>query len=481
MNARRGERLIVVHGHAYQPPREDPWSGEVPLEASAAPFHDWNERILTECYAPNTHARVLDATGAVVGERNNYEHVSFDLAPTLARWLRATAPTVHDAIVAADRAGHARVGHGPAIAHPGSHAILPLATAAERDLLVAWGVAEFVARFGRRPEGMWLPETAVDLATLETLAAHRIAFTILAPHQLALVRSGPDEPWSSDIDHDLPYRIALPSGATMIVLTYDGALSTAIAFDGLLHDGRDLAARLVSVAESARAVVAAATDFETYGHHHRFGEMALAATFDVIAATPGVRLATAAEAALTIAPHEALLAERTAWSCAHGIERWRSDCSCRMDPNAGDQQWRTPLRRGLDWLRDTIMQLPELASDLADPSQARSRWVDVLVDPTAIGAFDAAFVTGTPDRAHAWLALQEHLLMMMSSCGWFFDDAAGLETRIVLRHAARAIELVRALDGPDLEAGLVEHLGAMRSQARPDLDDGTAIWRAATA
>jgi len=470
------ERLVVVHGHLYQPPREDPWTGRVPVEPSAAPFHDWNERITAECYAPNTIAEVLDEHGTVVGSRNNYEHASFDVGPTLALWLERNAPAVHGAIVAADRAGHARHGYGPALAHPWVHAILPLATPGDRTTLVRWGVADFRARFGREPQGMWLPETAVDRPTLRALVAAGVQFTVLAPRQLSIVRDA-EGIWSDVIEPGVPYRIALGSGTAIVALTYDGTLSSDVAFAGLLHDGTQFAQRLIEAAERSPAVVAAVTDFESYGHHHRFGEMSLAVALDRVANAPGMRLATAAEAALTIPPREAILAENTAWSCAHGIERWRSDCGCRVGDH-GDQRWRTPLRQALDWLRDTVEQLPQLADSLADMAAARDDWVDVLIDVTAQPSFERTHVHGDAERAHRWLDLQTHLLMMYSSCAWFFDDAAGHETAIVLRHAARAIELVAALDGPDLEPGVVERLRPMRSNERPELVDGEAIWHA---
>ena len=298
----------------------------VPVEPGAAPFADWNARITEESYRPNIR---------------NYARVSYDLAPTLALWLEEHAPDVHVALVEAD--GHGR----RAIAHPWSHAILPLCSERDRRTIVRWGIDDFRRRFGRDPDGMWLPETAVDTASLVTLAAEGIRFTILAPHQLE--REG-------GIDPQVPYRIDLPDGSTMHVLTYDGELANEVAFHGVLRDGVSFAHRLAE--GSGGTLTAVATDFETFGHHHPYGDMALAGALDEIDRLDGVETASAVEALEQVTAETATLVEPTAWSCVHGVERWRSDCGCRAhEVTPLGQAWRTPLREGLDWLRDTVAGL----------------------------------------------------------------------------------------------------------------------------
>lgn len=465
-------RYVVLHGHIYQPPREDPWSGEIAVEASAAPFANWNQRITEECYRPNAAARVLGQDGSVAYVRDNYRETSVDVGPTLAVWLEHHAPDVLQAIVDADRAGHT------AIAHPWVHAILPLCSPRDVRTLVHWGASDFEQRFGRPAEGMWLPETAVDTMTLEALADEGIAFTLLAPHQLEATRAGHADPWTEDVDPRVPYRLTLPSGRVMSVLTYDGGLSNAVAFEGVLRDGVGFAHRLLqSCGDWATGIAAVVTDFETYGHHHRFGEMALARALEELARMEDVAVVSAAEAIRAVPSREALLAERTAWSCAHGIDRWQADCGCRTrDATPLGQAWRAPLRTALDWFRDRA-QADDLARDFANPWAARDAFGEVLSGAIDRERWleDALAPGGDPARASAWIDLQLHLLLMFTSCGWFFDDAAGHETILVLRHAARALELVVQLGGPDLEAGLVDRLHPMRSED-PAFPDGAAIW-----
>ncbi len=467
-------RRVVIHGHLYQPPREDPWTGEVPVEPSAAPFANWNERITAECYQPNACATVLQGEGKLATVRNNYASISFNVGPTLAGWLERHAPEVHEALVAADRVSHT------ALAQPWVHAILPLCCELDRRTLVRWGILDFERRFGRQPEGMWLPETGVDTPTLETLAAQGIRFTILAPRQLARTTSASEADWGEEVDPRVPYRIGLPSGRSVDVLTYDGALSNAVAFEDVLRDGIGFAGRVLSAHGEDGAeepIAAVVTDFETFGHHHRFGEMALAKALDVLEAQDGVAVVSAATAVRGAAPGEGRLVEPSSWSCAHGVERWRSDCGCRAGaPTANGQSWRAPLRDALDWLR---AEASDAVSDtgLVDRWGARDEYGSVLTGAVPIGDWlEPRLEPGADgERARTWLELQRHLLFMFSSCGWFFDDAAGYETLLNLRHAARSLELLRALGGPDLEPGLVDALRPLRSED-PRYPEGAVIW-----
>ena len=452
---------IVIHGHLYQPPREDPWTGATMPEPSAAPFHDWNARITDECYRPNTRAEVHHDDGTTT-TRDNYGLVSFNLAPTLSAWFAEHEPDLLAGIVRADRAQIARTGHGGAIAHPYVHAILPLCNDDDRRTIVRWGVEEFRFRFGREPEGMWMPETALDLASLEALAEHGIRFTIVAPYQVL------------SEDHGAPVRVALPSGRTIVLLPYHGALSSLVAFGGGLHDGVRLADE-ISAGAADRVSTAVVTDMESYGHHHRFGEMALAVAFERLADAPDLAVTNAAAAVAGTPAVEGMAVAPTAWSCAHGIERWKSDCGCRFTgETAHGQRWRAPLRTAFDRLRDAVRQLPELRADLGDPTAARDAYVEVLLDRAAWPAFMRTHVVGSAERARRWLELQRHLLFMYSSCGWFFDDAAGHETLIVLRHALRAVEIVLELGGPDLDPMMSDALAPMFSDKYGI--DGRAIW-----
>jgi alpha-amylase/alpha-mannosidase (GH57 family) len=360
-------RYVCIHGHFYQPPRENPWLEVVELEDSAYPYHDWNERITAECYGPNAWSRILDARGRITRIVNNYAWISFDFGPTLLWWLEQAAPEVYQAILEADRQGRQRFGgHGPAIAHPYHHVILPLANERDRRTELLWGIRDFTYRFGRRPEGIWLPETAVDLATLEVVAELGITFTILAPHQAAAVRppgfSGWQDVSGGRVETTRPYRVTLPSGRELVVFFYDGAIARDVAFGDLLQDGRRLAARLLAAAsDTVDRLAHIATDGETYGHHHRFGDMALAAAIAALRAERDARVVTyGAYLAAHPATWEAQIVEETSWSCAHGIERWRSNCGCQTGAHPGwTQEWRAPLRAALDWLRDTIAPLYE--------------------------------------------------------------------------------------------------------------------------
>ncbi|MCP4805493.1 MAG: DUF3536 domain-containing protein [Proteobacteria bacterium] len=412
-------RYVCVHGHFYQPPRENPFTGRVDPQPSAAPWPDWNHRITAECYRPNTRAPLLDEHGEIRGRINTFAHTSSDVGPTLMRWLERHAPDVHEAIVEADRQAIARLGHGSAIAQGFHHAILPLASERDRLREIAWGIRDFQGRFGRDPDAMWLPETAVDLDTLDALARAGIRWTILAPRQCAEVRS-PGGGWQP-FDSRRPYVVNTRQGRSIVVFFYDGPTSRGVAFDGLLHDG-DHFAQVLAHASCDAGLAMVATDGESYGHHHRHGEMALAKLIEVLDHAPDVLL-TNPSAYLVHHPAtwEARIVEPSSWSCAHGVGRWSANCGCAMDPaRSGQQAWRQTLRTAMDALRD------------------------------AIGERDAA----SPD-------LERARLQMYTSCGWFFDGPDGLEAVQILTYALRAITLHRELSGEDLEPLFVERLGPL--------------------
>jgi alpha-amylase/alpha-mannosidase (GH57 family) len=468
------DRYVVVHGHFYQPPRENPWLELVEQQDSAWPAHDWNERITGECYAPNTSARVLDDEGRITALVDNYAAMSFNVGPTLLAWMADHAPEVHAAIVRADVASAERFGgHGSAMAQVYNHAIMPLCDERDRRTQVRWGITDFRHRFGRDPEGMWLAETAADTPTLEVLAEHGITFTVLSPHQAAATRAVGAKPWTDvtggRVDPTVPYRVALPSGRSIAVFFYDGQVSQAVAFEGLLHSGERFAQRLLGAFpdRAGPALVNIATDGESYGHHHRQGEMALASALQRVAATPGVRLTNYSEyLALHPPVHEARIIEASSWSCAHGVERWRSDCGCTNGETGGSQAWRGPLRDALDWLRDELAGPYEAAAGgyLRDPWAARDDYHEVVLHRTDnLPRFLERHATRKLDAAETsdvlrLLEIQRHLQLMYTSCGWFFDELSRIETVQVLAYAARAVQLADLVLDLDLEDAFVERL-----------------------
>lgn len=465
-------RSVVVHGHFYQPPRENPWTGIVEEEPTAAPFHDWNQRIASECYAPVANARVLGSDGQVEYRDNLYEMMSFDVGPTLFEWMDTAAPAVYASILEADKASVARLGHGNAVAMPYHHTILPLATKRDKITEVRWGIADFRSRFAREPEGFWLPETAVDEETLEVLADEAIAFTILAPHQV------------KDVDPSgLPLRYRAENGRDIALFTYDSVLSADIAFGRLIRDGALLADRLDPRDE--RSLVSAAMDGETFGHHHRFGEMALARAFRFLEERETVRIENFASFLSRNPPqHGAVLVSPSSWSCSHGVERWRSNCGCRLTSEVEtSQEWRTPLRESLDWLAGELHEIFERdGSEIftTDPWTIRNAFGDVIGSSEAkIFTFIAGSITnrndgGRLERAAELLAMEENALRMFTSCAWFFDDLARIETIQVLKYAAFAIDL--SGDSKRLETEFLDRLGDAVSN---DPEEGTArdIWR----
>lgn len=481
-------RWICVHGHFYQPPRENPWLDAIEPQPSAAPYPDWNQRITAECYRPNASARIVDSRGHVVGIVDNYARMSFDVGPTLLTWLAREAPDVHAALLAADADARARFGgHGAAMAQAYNHLIMPLASRRDQLTQVRWGARDFQHRFGRAPVGMWLPECAVSVETLEVLAAEGIAFTVLAPYQAARVRA-PGGAWQAvaSADPGRVYRCPLPSGRSIDLFFYDGETSRQVAFEKLLSDGSLLARRLAAAPGPLSHI---ATDGETYGHHHRYGDMALAWALTSIerGELPGARLTVYEEfRARFPATWEVEIRDFTAWSCAHGVDRWRADCGCNSGGHPGwGQHWRRPLRDALDWLRDRAADVLEHASRgiFADPWAARDTYIDVLLDRGQLPAFlahHAGRVLTEPEhvRALELMELGRHAQLMYTSCGWFFDDLAGIETVQILQYAARVCELCEKLDGGarGVEAAFVDRLAGARSNL-PAAGDGRQIWR----
>jgi alpha-amylase/alpha-mannosidase (GH57 family) len=455
-------RSVVIHGHFYQPPREDPWLDEVETEPSAAPYHDWNERIERECYRAVVAARLAAPDRRIARIVNTLELISFDFGATLLEWLEREAPRTYGAVLEADRLSRSRCGgHGNAMAMPYHHIILPLASRRDKVTEVRWGIADFRRRFGRDPEGMWLPETAVDRETLEVLAEAGIAFTVVAPHQLRPVPAG-----------GLPGVYRSPSGRTLAVFAYDAGISHDVAFGPLLGDSRLWHDRLVAkgTPHAGPHLLSVATDGETYGHHHRFGEMALAAVLDLLGRREDVLVENFASFLARHAPRvEVGLVEPSSWSCPHGVERWRADCGCRMAPNLPtDQKWRAPLRAAAEWLAGRVHEVFEREGGplLGDCWAARDAYGSAQGTPGEAAAFAESRISSryaeSVRRARELLEMERQALRSFSSCAWFFDDLSGVEVLQAMRHAARAIELAGS-GAPGLEEGFLERLEKARS------------------
>jgi alpha-amylase/alpha-mannosidase (GH57 family) len=488
------ERYLCLHAHFYQPPRENPWLEAIELQDSAYPYHDWNERITAECYAPNATARILDGDGRIVDIVNNYSSISFNYGPTLLAWMKESAPEVLAALVEADTRSRDRFsGHGSALAQAYNHIILPLANPRDKLTQVIWGIRDFEHRFGRKPEGLWLAETAADTPSLEVLAEQGIRFTILSPFQASRVRSLKGGPWSNvnggRVDPSRPYRVKLPSKRSIVVFFYDAPVSKAVAFEQLLNSGEDFALRLMDGFDDDRnwdQLVHIATDGESYGHHHRYGEMALAHALSYLETNHLVKVTNYGEFLEKHPPvMEAQIHEKSAWSCSHGVGRWFADCGCNSGGRPGwHQRWRAPLREALDWLRDTLAPRFEAqaAELLHNPWAARDDYITVILDRSdkSVAAFferHAKCPLEEPQQITALrlLELQRHALLMYTSCGWFFDELSGIETVQVMQYAGRALQLAHTLFGEDLESAFLERLARAPSNL-PELRNGKTIY-----
>ncbi len=488
------DRYVCIHGHFYQPPRENPWLEGIEQQDSAYPYHDWNERITAECYAMNSVSRVLDKDGQILRLVNNYANISFNFGPTLLSWLEANALDVYNAILDADRQSQEKFsGHGSALAQAYNHMILPLANGRDRRTQILWGVFDFERRFHRLPEGMWLPETAVDLETLEILAEAGIKFTVLAPHQVGRVRRIGGRAWrdvkGAHIDPTQAYEQRLPSGRRIALFVYDGPVSRAVAFEGLLSSGENFAHRLAGVFSDERdwpELVHIATDGESYGHHHRFGDMALAYALDYIETHQLAKLTNYGEYLENHPPtHQVEIIEKTSWSCFHGIDRWWSNCGCNSGSHPGwNQEWRAPLRNSLDWLRDGVAAPFESLGRqlLKDPWAARDDYISVVLDRSVdnVEAFFARHAARDLSeeekiRALKLLEMQRHAMLMYTSCGWFFDDISGIETVQVIQYAGRAVQLAEELFGDSLENQFANRLAAAKSNV-PEQGNGQRIY-----
>jgi alpha-amylase/alpha-mannosidase (GH57 family) len=496
------KRFVCIHGHFYQPPRENPWLETVETQDSAAPYHDWNERVCAECYATNGAARIVNKDNLITRIVNNYARISFNFGPTLLSWLKENAQRTYRMILDGERRSRMSFkGHSSAMAQVYNHIILPLANRRDRVTQIRWGIADYQYNYGEPPEGMWLAETAADSESLELLAQHGIKFTVLAPHQcyhirpLKEVAGQPAPDWiptpSASVDTTRPYLVRFESGVSIAVFFYDGPASRAIAFEGLLNSGEAFAARLkAGFKEGAQPqLVHVATDGESYGHHHKHGEMALAYTLRLLEEDKTVKLTNYGSYLAEFPPeYEAEIVENTSWSCVHGIERWRSDCGCNGGRQGWNQSWRYPLRRALDELRDAVAPLTqqEGAKYFNDVWAARDGYIQVILDRGEESAerFYADYqnhVLTEPERVRALelMELQRHAQLMYTSCGWFFDDISGIETVQVIAYAARVVQLAQDLFGEraeSLERDLLTRLAEAHSNL-PSAGDGSRIFK----
>ncbi len=499
------KRFICIHGHFYQPPRENPWLETVETQDTAAPYHDWNERICAECYATNGAARIQNSKNQITRIVNNYARISFNFGPTLLSWLKENAPRTYRMILDGERRSRKSYGgHSSAMAQVFNHVIMPLASTRDRITQIRWGIADYRQHYGTPPEGMWLAETAADSQSLELLAAHGVRFTMLAPHQCKRVRALRDgEGWSganwmdtpgASVDTTRPYLLRFDSGVSIAVFFYNGPASRAIAFEGLLNSGENFAARLkAGFKEGPQPQLAhVATDGESYGHHHKHGEMALAYALRLLERDRTVRLTNYGRFLEQFPPeYECQIEENSSWSCVHGVERWRSNCGC----NGGrpyNQLWRAPLRQALDELRDSIAPLTEQegAKLFKDVWAARDGYIDVLLDRGSeqVERFlhaHASHWLSDPERVRALelMEMQRHAQLMYTSCGWFFDDVAGIETVQIVAYAARVLQLAKELFGEQaagLEPKFLERMAEAKSND-PAAGDGAQIYKTCVA
>lgn len=494
--ARATRPAVIVHGHFYQPPRENPWTSVVDEEPDAAPFHDWNERIYAECYRANAQASVIDERTGAQRVVNNYTHLSFNFGPTLLTWLKRTHPATHSQIVAADaESARRRGGHGNAIAQAYSHAILPLCNERDRRTQVRWGLADFRHRFARAAEAMWLPETACNNDVLDLLIDEGMRYVILAPDQARRIRLASETQWhnvaSGQVNTGVAYRYGhrQDAGRSIAVFFYDQQLAGAIAFDRALASSAQLVERF---AQSRRdgGLINVATDGESYGHHFKFGDLCLAHAFEVELPARGFRATNYGEY-LDHHPPEAEVeinhgekGEGSSWSCPHGVGRWISDCGCQTG-GAPDwnQAWRGPLRSALDLVRDEAAVYFDATRGklFTEPWVARDNAIQLILDPAWSGEFLERHTSGglgieDEERALLFLDMQRNTILMYASCGWFFNDISRIEPIQVLKYAARAIDLMDKLVLPFPRRRFLEILSEARSN-RPGLGNGADIYR----
>ena len=483
--AKQNKKYLTIHGHFYQPPRENPWLEAIELQDSALPFHDWNERINKECYNPNSVSKIVDSRNRILDIVNNYEHISFNFGPTLLSWMEQFAPLTYERIIKADIESIAEHdGHGNAMAQVYNHIIMPLANENDKITQVKWGIKDFEYRFGRKPEGMWLAETAVDDDTLRVLEENGIKFTVLSPYQALKIRKEDDKDWTDvswgNIDPARSYRYYIKSapGKFIDLFFYDGAISRSVAFDELLKDGNKFAKRLrdgVSDCRDYPQLIHIATDGESYGHHTKFGDMALAYVLQIKAKEEGFTITNYGEYLENCrSDYEVDIKQASSWSCFHGVGRWKEDCGCSTGGHPGwNQKWRKPLRDALDYLRDELAKLFEAEGPKyfnKNCWEVRNNYIDVILDRSSLSVNKFHKENFLPDlsdedkvKAMELLEIQRQAQLMYTSCGWFFSEISGIETVQIMKYAARAMQLAAVFTKKDFETRFTEILSEAKS------------------
>ncbi len=496
MSDKKNEVFLTIHGHFYQPPRENPWLEAIELQDSALPFHDWNERINKECYNPNSVSKIVDSRNRILDVVNNYEYMSYNFGPTLLSWMEQFAPLTYERIIKADIESIAEHnGHGNAIAQVYNHIIMPLANEHDKETQIKWGIRDFEYRFGRKPEGMWLAETAVDDDTLRILEANGIKFTILSPYQADKFKKKGDKEWTDvswgniDPARSYKYNIKSAPGKSIDLFFYDGSISRSVAFDELLKDGNKFIKRLkegVSDCRDFPQIVNIATDGESYGHHTKFGDMALAYVLKVKAKDEGFKITNYAEYLDKYRSDcEVEIKQASSWSCFHGVGRWKEDCGCSTGGHPGwNQKWRKPLRDALDYLRDELVIIFEQEGPkyFDNVWEIRNKYIDVILDRNEMNVKkfqQENFKSDLSDeqKVHAMelLEIQRQAMLMYTSCGWFFSEISGIETVQIMKYAARAMQLATKFSNKDLETHFLEILSEAKSNI-PEHGTGKDIF-----
>ena len=496
MSDKKNEVFLTIHGHFYQPPRENPWLEAIELQDSALPFHDWNERINKECYNPNSVSKIVDSRNRILDVVNNYEYMSYNFGPTLLSWMEQFAPLTYERIIKADiESISEHNGHGNAIAQVYNHIIMPLANEHDKETQIKWGIRDFEYRFGRKPEGMWLAETAVDDDTLRILEANGIKFTILSPYQADKFKKKGDKEWTDvswgniDPARSYKYNIKSAPGKSIDLFFYDGAISRSVAFDELLKDGNKFIKRLkegVSDCRDFPQIVNIATDGESYGHHTKFGDMALAYVLKVKAKDEGFKITNYAEYLEKYRSDcEVEIKQASSWSCFHGVGRWKEDCGCSTGGHPGwNQKWRKPLREALDYLRDELVIIFEQEGPkyFDNVWEVRNKYIDVILDRNEMNVKKFQQENFKPDlsdeqkvRAMELLEIQRQAMLMYTSCGWFFSEISGIETVQIMKYAARAMQLATKFSNKDLETHFLEILSDAKSNI-PEHGTGKDIF-----
>lgn len=487
------KKYLTVHGHFYQPPRENPWLERVELQESASPFHDWNERVSAECYAPNSISKIVGGGNRVLDIVNNYAHMSFNMGPTLLSWLEKYDRYTYEHVIQADiNSRNEFSGHGNAMAQVYNHIIMPLANEQDKYTQTIWGIKDFQKRYGRMPEGIWLAETACDDETLGVLADCGIKFTVLSPYQAEKVRAFTDNDFSDvshgEIDTTKAYRynIKCRKDKHIDLFFYNAQISQAVAFEELLKDGGRFVEKLktgISKAEDFSRLTNIATDGESYGHHTKFGDMALSYVLRIKAGDEGFTITNYGEFLEKHPPvDEVVIKPVSSWSCCHGVGRWKEDCGCSTGGMAGwNQKWRKPLREALDMLRDKLVDLTQKEGEkyFHDVWQARNNYINVILDRSHIGEFLKENTKNLSEKeeikALKLMEIQRQAMLMYTSCGWFFNEISGIETVQIMKYAARAMQLAKDFSDENLEEEFLEILKEAKSNI-PGYGNGKDIW-----